>query len=429
MLNHLLYSCYDYNKKTIFSIENNIYDIAIKNNNIDAFNILLYHDIECDNFMEDSSFFNIKKLKYLINKGYKASTRFINLIIKNKGNEGVDLLKLIFQNINYNNEIIINFLFHCKNKLPFSQAELNNIINEENEKLRNILNTREGRFSISYFDENIDFPLIIACQNKYNDVIKLLVEYGANINTKICLRTCQLGCCSTCSSPLTIAIRNKNESIVKYLIEHGADINAVYTGYSCDVPDDNYTALYVALGVKNEFIIKCLIEHGADVNAKAYYGNFACTPLIYACREENEFIVKYLIENGADVNDGITIYNTIDRKIIPEKITPLSIAYEKGNESLIEVLVKSHALEYNDYDDIDELMLDNEYENGYGYGYMKFSKDIYDIEIKQNFKYINKKNKNKPKNRKNNIKNNNNKKRMRIKKEIKKKTQMKKLKK
>eukprot|EP00833_Pecoramyces_ruminatium_P013367 jgi/Orpsp1_1/1187399/evm.model.d7180000057423.1 len=215
MLNDLLNSCQDNNRLTIFNIENNIYDIAIKNNNIDAFNILLYYDIEYKNFMEDSSFFNIKKLKYLINKGYKPTEKYVSLIIKNKGNDGIDLLKLIFQNINYNNEIILNFLYHCKNKLPFSQAELNNIVNKENEKLKNI-------FDISNldFDRSIDLPLIIACQNKYNDIIKLLVDYGANVNVGKCENVCQfgLGCCSNYIPLLIIAIRNEDESIVKYLI-------------------------------------------------------------------------------------------------------------------------------------------------------------------------------------------------------------------
>eukprot|EP00833_Pecoramyces_ruminatium_P013328 jgi/Orpsp1_1/1187360/evm.model.d7180000057144.1 len=400
MLNDLLNTCQDNNKLTIFNIENNIYDIAIKNNNIDAFNILLYHDIECDNFMEDSSFFNIKKLKYLINKGYKASTRFINLIIKNKGNEGVDLLKLIFQNINYNNEIIINFLFHCKNKLPFSQAELNNIVNKENEKLRNILNTRERRF----------------------------IDYGANVNVGKCENVCQSGsgCCSNYIPLLIIAIRNEDESIVKYLIEHGADINNGSDNCICGATREEYTPLGVACMINNKFIIKCLIEHGADINGEIEEWGNIYTPLIYACRKGNENLVKYLIENGADVNTKKIVYEEINGRRKCKVITPLSVACEKENKSIIKLLIESGVNNIDVY--INKLLLDNEFENGNGY--LKLNKDIYDIEIQKNFKDINKKNKNKPKNRKNNIKNNNNnKKRMRIKKEIKKKTQMKKLKK
>jgi len=56
-------------------------------------------------------------------------------------------------------------------------------------------------------------PLLRACQRGHENIVKYLVEHGANVNIK------------TYTTPLKVACENGNERIIKYLLEHGADIN------------------------------------------------------------------------------------------------------------------------------------------------------------------------------------------------------------
>jgi len=91
-----------------------------------------------------------------------------------------------------------------------SQLELNKIVRKENEKFNSI-------FGINKIDiYTSEIPLIIACKNGYYDVVKLLVEQGADVNIE--------GKYNEYYSKTPLSER-ENESIVEYLVEHGADVN------------------------------------------------------------------------------------------------------------------------------------------------------------------------------------------------------------
>jgi len=155
--------------------------------------------------------------------------------------------------------------------------------------------------------------LIVACRfnndNKNENIIKYLIDHGADINKKgnqyIDISGEYRKDMSV--SPLIIACRYSNETIVKYLVDHGANVN--------EVMEDGNTALIVACRYneenKNENIIKYLIDNGADLNKKGeqyvkiygYHQWTSATPLIIACSYGNENIVKYLIDHGANINE------------------------------------------------------------------------------------------------------------------------------
>jgi ankyrin repeat protein len=102
-------------------------------------------------------------------------------------------------------------------------------------------------------DKNGNFkssPLVEACYYNYIDIIKYLIEIGANINYIT----------NDCWSPLHAASYKNNIDCVKLLINSGAKIN---------IKDYvNATPLDYAMDTKNFDIIKLLIEHGADINMK-----------------------------------------------------------------------------------------------------------------------------------------------------------------
>lgn len=103
------------------------------------------------------------------------------------------------------------------------------------------------------------------------------------------------------STLLNIACKNNNLELVKYLVEHGADVNmhdeigyiSLHSVLLNDSPDIN--------------VIKYLVEHGADVDAiicilknpDLYVRCLSTCVLHMACKHDNLEIVEYLIANGA----------------------------------------------------------------------------------------------------------------------------------
>ena len=91
--------------------------------------------------------------------------------------------------------------------------------------------------------------------------------------------------------PIHIAARFGYKEIVKALIENGADINI--KGYF------GYTALHEACRKNNIDIVNILIKNGADLNIKS--GRHGFMPLYLACENNYEEIIDILIKNGANL--------------------------------------------------------------------------------------------------------------------------------
>ena len=91
--------------------------------------------------------------------------------------------------------------------------------------------------------------------------------------------------------PIHIAARFGYKEIVKALIENGADINI--KGYF------GYTALHEACRKNNIDIVNILIKNGTDLNIKS--GRHGFMPLYLACENNYEEIIDILIKNGANL--------------------------------------------------------------------------------------------------------------------------------
>ena len=104
---------------------------------------------------------------------------------------------------------------------------------------------------------------------------------------------------------LIFAIIKGNIDIVRLLIEAGADINK---------KDRNGASSFIYAVIKgNIVIVRLLIEAGADTNI---YDGDGMTPLMIAAENNDIPLVRLLIQNGADINkqdpEGLTVLDYCD---------------------------------------------------------------------------------------------------------------------
>lgn len=120
------------------------------------------------------------------------------------------------------------------------------------------------------FDEHLETPLHLSIYflYLYNDrmhmnkeIVKLLIEYGANVNAKNLTGMTPLHIlCSTHSNDTII--------VAKLLIDNGADINTQEYVY-------RFTPLHLAAKAGNKKLINFLLDSGADKDIEANYSKKA----------------------------------------------------------------------------------------------------------------------------------------------------------
>ena len=114
------------------------------------------------------------------------------------------------------------------------------------------------------------------------EVIKVLLENGANVNTKN----------TDGVTSLYVAAQNGHLENVRLLLASKADVNV-----KCKT--NGSTALWIAANNGQFNIVKLLLENKADVNAKASKDGKNYTPLGIAKEAGRTHIVKVLKEYGA----------------------------------------------------------------------------------------------------------------------------------
>ena len=160
--------------------------------------------------------------------------------------------------------------------------------------------------------------LIEAIENGNLKAAQSALRNGADVN--------KMGCESPYRTPLMIAAEEGKENLAKLLVEYGADVNAV----------DHYgdTALMWAANDGHLNVVEFLVEHGANVNAAAtglIYAGF--TALIYASEKGYVNMVKYLIKHGANINAKNKNGDTA-----------LSIAEKNGHTEVARILREAGAI-------------------------------------------------------------------------------------
>jgi ankyrin repeat domain-containing protein 17 len=146
-------------------------------------------------------------------------------------------------------------------------------------------------------------PLSLAASGGYVGIIKLLLQHGAEINSRT---GSKLGI-----SPLMLAAMNGHTAAVKLLLDMGSDINA-------QIETNRNTALTLACFQGRHEVVSLLVERKANVEHRAKTG---LTPLMEAASGGYVEVGKVLLEGGADVN-ALPVPSSKD--------TALTIAADKG---------------------------------------------------------------------------------------------------
>ena len=163
--------------------------------------------------------------------------------------------------------------------------------------------------SDSEFDEI--WPLHYACHRNNFEIVKLLVENGADIDLH-----------DDCHpAPLFYAIQNGNKRVAEYLLDRGARCNII------DLEDTHL--LYFALLTQERGIFKLLLEH--DANPSCVVGNRGNTILHEAVTTDPK-CAKMLLDHGSDIN----AQNMYGR-------TPLNEATDEGDLNVIKMLIERGA--------------------------------------------------------------------------------------
>ena len=123
-------------------------------------------------------------------------------------------------------------------------------------------------------------------------------------------------------TPLFYAVKNEQEAMVKLLLEKGADLESkdAYRARTAI----SYAASYGFMG-----IVQLLLEKGAKLESKC---NYRRTPLCYAAIEGHSATVKLLLEKGADPVSNYDWDSTL-----------LDYAKHSGHEEVVKLLLDNGA--------------------------------------------------------------------------------------
>lgn len=143
-------------------------------------------------------------------------------------------------------------------------------------------------------------------------ILDMLLARGANVNAEVFMAPAKMrGGFSRGTTPLILAAANADVEIMKLLMEHGAD--ATHMQADLQTPA---SVLAGARGNQDQMVegLKMLVAAGADLNVRAVphhlQRNRGGTALIAAANAGNDKVIRALVELGADINgkdiDGLT---------------------------------------------------------------------------------------------------------------------------
>jgi ankyrin repeat protein len=172
-------------------------------------------------------------------------------------------------------------------------AALDGNILDNSEDIYNIKEINYPDGSINYEIEtlfnDIYLPIHIAAKDGRKDIIKLLIENGANINAESYYRN---------KTALSEAICYGKKEIVETLLTNGADVNVKGKNGNMAIHSLPYSIIVASIDDITS-ILKLLLSYGANINSQDNFGRTVLHTHIPICSEQ---VIKLLLENGADPN-------------------------------------------------------------------------------------------------------------------------------
>ncbi|UJR15954.1 hypothetical protein I4U23_002874 [Adineta vaga] len=189
---------------------------------------------------------------------------------------------------------------------------------ESNDAEDQIVHQKFGLASINRLNKTRFYPLHLAVVNNHLECVKVLLEFGANVDAPTSTSSGKL-------TPLMLACQKGYLKIVVHLIENGAKVEA----------RDRFkrTPLIHACMCGNAHIVSHILRMGGNANACDSSMN---TTLHYAIAYGWYFCVRLLIEAGANVN-CVNSWQT----------TCLAAGFLKGHYGLCDYLLTEHHVDIN----------------------------------------------------------------------------------
>ncbi|EXF84400.1 hypothetical protein CFIO01_02715 [Colletotrichum fioriniae PJ7] len=185
--------------------------------------------------------------------------------------------------------------------------------------------------SLEAKDGNGSTPLLIACESGHSEIVRMLLDKGANIDASGIKR----------ATALIAASLNGSAEIVQMLLDKGADVNFLN--------DDEYGTALIAASYRGFIgIVQMLLDKGAEVDAVG--GDKHSTALIAASLNGSAEIVQMLLDRGADVNaQGCCSIGKLTQMLL--SISPLDslfgnalqAASRKGHGKIMQMLLDKGA--------------------------------------------------------------------------------------
>uniref|UniRef100_A0A8R1TVW6 ANK_REP_REGION domain-containing protein n=1 Tax=Onchocerca volvulus TaxID=6282 RepID=A0A8R1TVW6_ONCVO len=162
----------------------------------------------------------------------------------------------------------------------------------------------------SHIETNRNTALTLACFQGRTDVVRLLLEYNANVEHRA----------KTGLTPLMEAANGGYVDVGELLLTAGADPN------TAPVPTSRDTALTIAADKGHHKFVEMLIHARAQIDAKNKKG---CTALWLACHGGHLETVQTLVKHDADVDAQ-------DNR----NVSPLIIAFRRGHIKVVKYMVR-----------------------------------------------------------------------------------------